>query len=109
MPGGEEDLDDVRTGRGARAGDEPGRADIRFVEHREQPLGADAAELAARNRAQRAGAESSEPQRDRVEVEAQTDGDFFLHHGHSISASRLVQGCLSRESTATFAAVFTPG
>src|ERR1700722_11016963 len=97
MTAGDELLDDLRISLGAMAGDEPGRADIRLAEQREQTLGADAAELAARNCAQRGGAESSEPQRDRVEVEGETDGDFFLHHDDS-----RFQDCLSRASTSTF-------
>src|SRR5579871_1335756 len=46
----------------AMAGDEPGRGNSPFAQHREQSQRADAAKLAARNRTQRLGMKATEPE-----------------------------------------------
>src|SRR2546428_8560380 len=76
-------FDRLGKGVGGVAGDEPGRANTPLAQHREQPMGANITELAARNRARRARVKSADTDRHCVKVDGKTDLYLLCHRESS--------------------------
>src|SRR5262249_22916691 len=71
----------LRIGLSRVPGDEKGRPDLPLRQEPEDPLDPDRPELPPRDHARRGRPERPDPDRDRVEIEGETDGCALLSHG----------------------------